>query len=35
MGELGRAYVEAQYTWPAVLDRFASVVAQWQEQRDG
>lgn len=35
MGELGRAYVEAHYTWPAVLDRFASVVAQWQEQRDG
>lgn len=35
MGVLGRAYVEGHYTWPAVVDRFAGVLAQWREDGGG
>jgi glycosyltransferase involved in cell wall biosynthesis len=35
MGARGRAYVQANYTWPAVLDRFGEIIAQWTEQADG
>lgn len=31
MGENGRAYVQANYTWTAVLDRFAQIIPQWQD----
>jgi O-antigen biosynthesis protein len=32
MGVRGRAYVEAHYTWPAVLDRFAGILEQWRDE---
>jgi hypothetical protein len=31
MGEDGRVYVQANYTWTAVLDRFAQFINQWQD----
>jgi glycosyltransferase involved in cell wall biosynthesis len=31
MGEDGRAYVQANYTWTAVLDRFAQIIPQSQD----
>ena len=32
MGLNGRRYVQANYTWPAVVDRFARVFAKWRKQ---
>jgi glycosyltransferase involved in cell wall biosynthesis len=29
LGANGRAYVEREYSWPAVLDRFDKAVHQW------
>lgn len=30
MGRNGRAYVQGNYTWPLVVERFAKIVAAWQ-----
>lgn len=32
MGENGRRYVLANYTWEAVLDRFEALIRQWREE---
>ena len=32
MGTNGRAYVQANYTWPLVFQRFADTLARWQRE---
>jgi len=34
MGLNGRRYVENNYTWPAVVDRFARIFLKWQDEAD-
>jgi glycosyltransferase involved in cell wall biosynthesis len=34
MGRNGRRYVQANYTWPAVVDRFARIFSKWQDEAD-
>ncbi|MCI0574714.1 MAG: glycosyltransferase family 4 protein [Chloroflexi bacterium] len=35
MGANGRHYVQSNYTWPAVVDRFARILAAWQGGEPG
>lgn len=35
MGRNGRTYVEANYTWPAMVERFEQIVGAWQRESTG